>query len=157
MFAFFSALCLYGKASHEAIIEAMLEIDAEFQQPFYSLVHVIRTERDREVISSAMMLVNAILAGEKEIGAREKLRYVHLVNAEKLGITKFNSLSGTISFLTILFLILSTCVNTFPEKSKLLFRLSIFGDITKDEVPKGITTLSPTASHKLRLNHTNSD
>lgn len=29
---------------------------------------------DREVISSAMMLVNAILAGEKEIGARDKLR-----------------------------------------------------------------------------------
>ena len=73
MFAFFSALCLYGKASHELVLSALLEMDPD-ALIFAPLVQVIRTERDREVITSAMMLVNALLAGEKEIGAREKLR-----------------------------------------------------------------------------------
>eukprot|EP01126_Amoeba_proteus_P062739 TRINITY_DN8577_c0_g2_i22.p1 TRINITY_DN8577_c0_g2~~TRINITY_DN8577_c0_g2_i22.p1 ORF type:complete len:1138 (-),score=251.32 TRINITY_DN8577_c0_g2_i22:249-3161(-) len=73
MFAFFSALCLYGRVSHNIVLSALIELGPEGQH-FSSLINVIKTERDREVITSAMMLINALLAGEKEIGARHKFR-----------------------------------------------------------------------------------
>eukprot|EP01126_Amoeba_proteus_P062676 TRINITY_DN8567_c0_g1_i7.p1 TRINITY_DN8567_c0_g1~~TRINITY_DN8567_c0_g1_i7.p1 ORF type:complete len:1089 (-),score=258.35 TRINITY_DN8567_c0_g1_i7:321-3587(-) len=71
MFAFFSALCLYGRISHSIVMTALLELDGG---TYHSLLNVIKTERDREVITSVMMLINALLAGEKEIGARQRLR-----------------------------------------------------------------------------------
>eukprot|EP01127_Copromyxa_protea_P017385 TRINITY_DN5292_c0_g1_i1.p1 TRINITY_DN5292_c0_g1~~TRINITY_DN5292_c0_g1_i1.p1 ORF type:complete len:480 (-),score=103.67 TRINITY_DN5292_c0_g1_i1:68-1507(-) len=79
MLSFFAALCVYGQASHEIILNTILSCDAEYQ-PFYSLVQIVKNERDREVITSTMMLLNAILAGEKEIGVRQKLRNYMLAN-----------------------------------------------------------------------------
>lgn len=49
MFAFFSALCLYGKSTHDVVVAAMMDVDAEYHHLFFTLVHVIRTERGRKI------------------------------------------------------------------------------------------------------------
>lgn len=81
MFAFFSALCIFGSEMRNIIYQAFLDEDnLNSGQPMLILTQVIKNERDREVITSAMMLVNSLILGLTELGARIKLRHLFIQN-----------------------------------------------------------------------------
>jgi len=73
MLTLLSALCIYGQLTHKFVATAVLAAD-DGAVPFGTLTSIIKTERDREIITNAMMLVNTLLAGERDLGARIKMR-----------------------------------------------------------------------------------
>eukprot|EP01124_Arcella_intermedia_P032144 TRINITY_DN7442_c0_g1_i3.p1 TRINITY_DN7442_c0_g1~~TRINITY_DN7442_c0_g1_i3.p1 ORF type:complete len:1549 (+),score=508.37 TRINITY_DN7442_c0_g1_i3:36-4682(+) len=114
MFQLFAALCIYGRAGHELVLKGIASISQKnINQPLTQLIRILKEEQDPDMLASIFCLINGIIAGEKELGNRMKIRTQFLA----LGVRQ----------------IMQDLISNYPKESKLLTQIETFETIEKKD------------------------
>jgi len=72
-----AGLCLYSRTTFK-FFASIAKFAAKSPRPFFILIKSIREDRDRPLMAACLCLINSLIAGELEIGARMKMRTLFL-------------------------------------------------------------------------------
>lgn len=103
-----AALAIYSSSTHK-LVEFCVKITTRNPRPYFSLVKLMKEEKDTSLTTAAMTLINALIIGEKDVGNRIKSRLL-LIDAE---------LSAVMEKLR----------EKFPEEKSLLHQFEIFNEV----------------------------
>eukprot|EP01125_Pyxidicula_operculata_P007585 TRINITY_DN2576_c0_g1_i2.p1 TRINITY_DN2576_c0_g1~~TRINITY_DN2576_c0_g1_i2.p1 ORF type:complete len:1043 (+),score=353.83 TRINITY_DN2576_c0_g1_i2:1447-4575(+) len=73
MLILLAGLAIYNKKCLKLVQESVKFVSKN-PRPYFALIKLLKEERDTPLMTACMSLINAIIAGEKELGTRNKLR-----------------------------------------------------------------------------------
>eukprot|EP01124_Arcella_intermedia_P000227 TRINITY_DN10120_c0_g1_i3.p1 TRINITY_DN10120_c0_g1~~TRINITY_DN10120_c0_g1_i3.p1 ORF type:complete len:887 (-),score=240.18 TRINITY_DN10120_c0_g1_i3:1355-3871(-) len=73
IFMLMAGLCIYSDITHK-MINNVLKFFAKSPRPYFILIRNLKEERDKGLMTAVMCLINALVAGEAELGSRMRLR-----------------------------------------------------------------------------------
>eukprot|EP01125_Pyxidicula_operculata_P004097 TRINITY_DN1589_c0_g1_i1.p1 TRINITY_DN1589_c0_g1~~TRINITY_DN1589_c0_g1_i1.p1 ORF type:complete len:1355 (+),score=405.59 TRINITY_DN1589_c0_g1_i1:36-4100(+) len=75
MLILMSGLCLYSKLGLK-VVQNTVKFLGKSPRPYFILTKMMKEERETGLITACITLINALIAGEKELGSRTKIRRV---------------------------------------------------------------------------------
>eukprot|EP01125_Pyxidicula_operculata_P017936 TRINITY_DN633_c0_g3_i1.p1 TRINITY_DN633_c0_g3~~TRINITY_DN633_c0_g3_i1.p1 ORF type:complete len:1460 (+),score=470.14 TRINITY_DN633_c0_g3_i1:36-4382(+) len=91
---FLAGLCLYGKLGYK-FVQSCVKFIAKSPRPYFGLIRMFREEREKGMMTACMSLINSLLAGEGELGARMRVRAIFLNSGIPDYITRFRKMFKT--------------------------------------------------------------